>query len=50
MLQRLESESEKEVSRIIDLAADCVCALYERASSPTASGSEIDRCRRRTLG
>lgn len=30
--------------RIIELAAECVCALYERASVPDVSASETDRC------
>lgn len=34
----------REVPRIIELAADCVCALYERASAPDLSASETDRC------
>lgn len=38
-----------EVPRIIELAADCVCALYERASVPDVSASETDRCGRHVL-
>jgi len=47
VLQRLEEPDAdvKEVPRIIELAAECVCALYERASVPDVSASETDRCK-----
>ena len=37
-----------QVPRIIELAAECVCALYERASAPDVSASETDRSSRRS--
>ncbi|CAK9015726.1 THO complex subunit 1 (Tho1) (Nuclear matrix protein p84) [Durusdinium trenchii] len=48
LLQRLEqpeSDDKEDVPRIIELAAECVCALYERASAPDVSASETDRCK-----
>eukprot|EP00913_Durusdinium_trenchii_P020366 g19132.t1 len=50
LLQRLEqpeSDDKEDVPRIIELAAECVCALYERASAPDVSASETDRSSRR---